>query len=348
MENNIRTSAAVNKKRNVLSTGAGGFRGSVIVERALEEEFNTWAGIRKTTSREFLTDERINFIDLPFYDKEKLQSAITQHIEKYGKWDIIIHNLGITKTNDINDFEKINYGFCRNFIEALIETDSVPEQFFVMSSLSSFGPGDEKNMTPITLCDEQTPNTAYGRSKLKTEQYLRSLDNFPYIILCPTGVYGPREKDYLLMFKTIKSGFDFSVGYKKQQITFIYVKDLVETIFRAIKLGKTRCRYIISEDRAYTSTEFRKLIQKELNKKVVLPVRVPLCFLKSVSYISEKISGITGKASTLNRDKYNIMKQRNWICDISAIKEDLDFIPKYSLEDGVKETTQWYKEKGWL
>ena len=56
MENNISTSASVNKKRNVLITGAGGFIGSFIVERALEEEFNTWAGIRKTTSREFLTD----------------------------------------------------------------------------------------------------------------------------------------------------------------------------------------------------------------------------------------------------------------------------------------------------
>ena len=145
-----------------------------------------------------------------------------------------------------------------------------------------------------------------------------------------------------------RSGFDFSAGYKKQYITFIYVKDLVETIFRIIALGKTKRQYIISENRAYTSSEFRGYIQKELNKKIVIPVKVPLFILKGVSYISEKISLMTGKASTLNMDKYNIMKQRNWICDISAMKEELDFEPEYTLEKGVKETTEWYKQNGWI
>ncbi len=335
-------------KKNILITGAGGFIGSFIVERAIKENFNTWAGIRKTTSKEYLQHRELNFIDLPYHDKNKLKQSIIEHKSHFGKWDIIVYNLGITKSNNSDDFEKINYGFCRNFIEALIETDSIPNQFITMSSLSSFGPGDEINMTPITLCDPQTPNTAYGKSKLKLENYLRSLNNFPYIILCPTGVYGPREKDYLMMFKTIKSGFDFSAGYKKQYITFIYVKDLVETIFRIIALGKTKRQYIISENRAYTSSEFRGYIQKELNKKIVIPVKVPLFILKGVSYISEKISLMTGKASTLNMDKYNIMKQRNWICDISAMKEELDFEPEYTLEKGVKETTEWYKQNGWI
>ena len=337
-----------NNNTNILVTGAGGFIGSFIVERALKDNFNVWAGVRKTTSLEYLSDERINFIDIPFHNKTELRKLLIQHVEKYGKWDIIIHNLGVTKCNKIEDFDKINYIFVRNFVEVLIEENIVPKQFIIMSSLSSFGPCDEKFMTPISLLNPKNPNTAYGKSKLKTEKFLKSLNEFPYIILCPTGVYGPRERDYLLMFKSIKNGFDFGAGYKKQQITFIYVKDLVETIFRIISKGIVRKEFIISEDRAYTSSEFRHYIQKELNKSIVIPVTVPLFVLKGISFLSEKLAHFVGKPSTLNMDKYNIMKQRNWKCDISELKKELDFIPEFSLEEGVKETTKWYKDKGWL
>ena len=332
---------------NILITGAGGFIGSFMTEKSLASGFNTWAGVRKTTSREFLKDERINFIDLPFSDYDKLKDALLSLRENF-KWDVIIHNLGVTKCVDKRDFEKINYEYVKNFTNALIETDMVPRQFILMSSLGALGPGDEKNMTPIKADDYPTPNTAYGKSKLMAENHIKSLNNFPYVIIRPTGVYGPRERDYLLMIKTIIAGFDFGAGYKPQRITFIYVKDLVNCIFRIIEKGVTGKEYIVSEDRDYSSSDFRKYAQRYLNKKCVIPVKFPICILKAVSVIGEEISRISGKPSTLNRDKYNIMKQRNWICDITPLKEDLGFIPSYSLEEGIKESIEWYKENKWI
>ena len=50
----------------------------------------------------------------------------------------------------------------------------------------------------------------------------------------------------------------------------------------------------------------------------------------------------------LNSDKYRIMKQRNWQCDITPTVEELGYSPEYDLERGVKETIAWYKDKGWL
>ena len=144
------------------------------------------------------------------------------------------------------------------------------------------------------------------------------------------------------------SDLDFGAGYKPQQITFIYVKDLIECIFRVIEKGFIRKEYNVSEERAYTSSEFRLYAQKKLGKKVVVPVTVPLFVLKAVSFISEKIGNMQGKASTLNMDKYRIMKQRNWKCDISEIQKDLDFTPEYSLEKGVSEIIEWYKKEGWI
>ena len=42
------------------------------------------------------------------------------------------------------------------------------------------------------------------------------------------------------------------------------------------------------------------------------------------------------------------MKQRNWGCDTSDATSDFGFDPAYSLEQGIKEAIQWYKESGWL
>jgi hypothetical protein len=36
---------------------------------------------------------------------------------------------------------------------------------------------------------------------------------------------------------------------------------------------------------------------------------------------------IVGKSMTLNTDKYLILKQRNWICDVTPLQKDFGFIP---------------------
>ncbi|HZJ80946.1 MAG TPA: NAD(P)-dependent oxidoreductase, partial [Dysgonamonadaceae bacterium] len=40
--------------------------------------------------------------------------------------------------------------------------------------------------------------------------------------------------------------------------------------------------------------------------------------------------------------------QRNWVCDITPLSEELGFTPKVYLEVGVEKTVAWYKDKGWL
>jgi UDP-glucose 4-epimerase len=57
---------------------------------------------------------------------------------------------------------------------------------------------------------------------------------------------------------------------------------------------------------------------------------------------------LTRKSSTLNMDKYKIMKQRNWRCDMTPTVDELGYTPAYDLKRGVAETIAWYKEKGWL
>ena len=335
-------------KKSILITGAGGFIGGFLVEEALKRGYDTWAAVRSTTSREFLQDERIHFIELDYSDQDRLEETLREKMGEWGRWDYIVHNLGVTKSTNYLDFERVNYGYLRTLVDALQNTCMTPEVFLMMSSLSVMGPGDEKEYKPFTDSDIPAPNTYYGVSKLKAEAYLQSIEAFPYTIFRCTGVYGPHERDYYLMIKSIKRGFDFSVGFEKQMLTFIYVKDLVTGVMDALERGPLRRPYFISEDRAYTQQEFRKIVCEELGKKFVIPVTCPLWLVKVVCRIAEWIGKVTMKPSTLNRDKFKILKQRNWQCDTSSARRDFNFTPKYPLREGIREAIAWYREAGWL
>ena len=145
----------------ILITGAGGFIGGFIVEEALSRGYETWAGVRKTTSREHLSDPAIRFIDFNYGNKKILTDQLLSHKGEYGAWDYIVYNLGVTKCKKPDDFDRINYGFVKNFTEALVETEMVPKQFIMTSSLGAWGVGDEKNFTPIRPTDTPHPTTRY-------------------------------------------------------------------------------------------------------------------------------------------------------------------------------------------
>ncbi len=336
--------------KRILVTGAGGFIGGFIVAEALKRGYETWAAVRHTTSRQFLTDERIHFIELDFNDPDALRATLQATIEQNGgKWDYVVHNLGATKAPNYQAFERVNYGYLKLMVDTLKQLHAEPETFLLMSSLSVMGAGDEKNYTPFKVTDEVVPNTQYGMSKAKAEAYLSTFNpTFPYTIFRCTGVYGPHEKDYYLMMKSIKRGFDFSVGFKKQMLTFIYVKDLAVAVLNALEAGPKRRVYFLSEDRAYSQQEFRKIVLKELHKHFVIPITCPLWLLRVICFFGSLYTKFTGNGTPLNNDKYNILKQRNWLCNTSDTRRDLHFTPHYDLEHGIHETIAWYKEAGWL
>ena len=198
----------------------------------------------------------------------------------------------LTKCVDKNDFERVNYRQTKCFVDTLRELDMIPRQFVFISTLSVFGPIREKTYTPITEKDTPVPNTAYGLSKLKAERYLQSIPDFPYVIYRPTGVYGPREKDYFLMAKSIRRHTDFSVGFRRQDLTFVYVKDIVQAVFLGIEKQVSRRTYFLADGKVYRSRAFSDLIRKELGNPFVIRSEMSVNYIESCIF-ARRILGKT-------------------------------------------------------
>lgn len=329
----------------ILITGASGFIGSFIVEEALRRGFDTWAGVRGSSSRSYLSDPRIHFIELDFSSEDRLAQALDGH-----NFDYVVHAAGVTKCLTASDFMKVNYQGTVNLVNAILKTKMPMRRFIYLSSLSVFGAiREEQPYQEITEHDTPRPNTAYGKSKLKAEQFLDSIGNeFNYIVLRPTGVYGPREKDYFLMAKSIKQHVDFSVGFQRQDITFVYVQDVVQAVFLALDHGMSGRKYFLSDGNVYQSSTFSDYLHEELGKPWWIRVKAPIWVLRLVTFLGEHIGRMRHIITALNNDKFNILKQRNWRCDIEPACDELGYHPHYDLRKGVTESVAWYKENHWL
>lgn len=339
---------STSRKRSVLIVGAGGFAGGHIAEEALRRGLDVTAGVRHSTSRRWLSDTRLHFLELDFDNPESLAGSISAAMEENGgKWDWIVYNLGATKCLSFLDFNRINYIYLKDFTTALQKAGAVPEKLLYISSLSAMGKGDEKGYTPFREDMVPAPDTRYGTSKLKAETWLAT-SGIPHIIFRATGLYGPRDRDYFLMFESIARGFDFSVGFRRQELTFLYIDDLCRAIFDALEKSETGTTYNVSEPRTYTQKEFRSMAAEAIGRRHVFPMRLPLWMVKIACAISEKIGVARGKPSTLNTDKYKILAQRNWAVDTERAVAGFGFHPEIDLKEGIRRSVEWYRKEGWL
>ena len=369
----------------ILITGASGFIGSFIVEEALRRGMEVWAAIRRSSSREWLQDERIHFIELNLSSEDDLVHQLEGRM-----FDYVVHAAGVTKCLKKEQFYRVNTEGTRHLVNALLRLHMPLKKFVYLSSLSIFGAIREKQpYEAIRETDTPQPNTEYGKSKLAAEEFLKSIEcrtesvefataqyfsakahnsqsfdtnaiaeansalytlhsEFPYVILRPTGVYGPREKDYFLMAKSIKGHTDFAVGFQQQDITFVYVLDVVQAVFLALEHGQIGRSYFLSDGEVYQSATFSDLIIRELGNPWCLRIKAPIWLLRIVTFFGEIAGNATGKVTALNNDKYHILKQRNWRCDIQPAIDELGYQPQYPLDRGVKETMKWYQEHGWI
>jgi len=329
--------------QNILITGASGFVGSFLVEEALKRGLQVYAGVRKTSSRKYLQDSRIQFLELDFNNLDQVNFQL-----KSIKFDYVIHNAGVVKVDKKEDFFKYNTKLTTDFATALIKLQPDLKKFIYISSAAAYGPADNLAKGFVEESDTPTPIDTYGESKLAAEKWLKTNTNFPYLIFRPTGVYGPRETEIFTFFKAFNQGLEGHIGRTPQKMAFIYVKDLAKIVLAGTLSDKTQKSYFVSDGNAYPTQDLGKYAAKYLEKKPLLKINIPIGVVSVIARIGEGIGRLTGKMPVLNKEKVKILKAKNWQVDIAPLQNDFNFAPAYDLETGLMETIQWYKENKWL
>jgi nucleoside-diphosphate-sugar epimerase len=325
----------------IFITGTSGFIGTHLVKRAQQEGFEIYALLRKTSSTKYPENVTIVYGDIN--DEHSLLKIFSDFSNGGVKLDYIIHAAALTKSNSKKAFFETNYVGTEKLINALKKSNINPKKIIFLSSLAASGPTKANGQI---LLSQKKPITLYGHSKLLAEGLIIN-SGIPYIIIRPTAVYGPGEKDLFTVFKFINNGINPVLGSHPQELTFIYVNDLVKLILSAVESEVKDEIYFASDGNIYNKHSLSNAVSKALDKEAT-NIRFPLIIVRIAAFLSQYSHAWIGKVSPLNLEKYNELVAESWNCEMTKTIHHFNFQPKYNLEYGVYDTVKWYKENKWI
>lgn len=261
--------------------------------------------------------------------------------------DQVFHLAGLTRALDEQTYMEANAIGTENLIHACLEKNPHLKKFIYLSSQAAAGPcqnGARKSESD--LCQPVSP---YGRSKRKGEEFcLEHVDQIPLVILRPSAVYGPRDRDVYFFFKVLKRGIKPNFSNGEQYISLCYVEDLVQALLLSSDSGESSGEvFFISDGQDYRLNQIGDFFEEAMGIQA-RRIHVPQWFLSGVASLSEIFSKFTRNPPLINRGKVEEMVQKNWLCDITKAESVLGFKPRFSLAEGIKITYEWYLKENWL
>ncbi len=323
-----------------LITGATGFVGSHLADLLLAKGWQVRCTVRKSSNTRWIADKPLQLADTDLYNADSIAAQL--HDVSY-----IFHVAGAVKGRNQADFDRGNVDTTRAVLDAAVKMPAGQiKKIVIVSSLSATGPAEIGGQV-----NEQTPCrplTAYGRSKQAQEQLCAQyMDRLPITIIRPPAIYGPRDEDILLFFKSYKK-YVVPTVWHDQTLSIVHVADVVEGLYLAAlsprAIGQT---YFVSSEKSYTWHSIAEATRSGFSHKAWL-LRIPNRGLLALSVVAEQISRRLDKPLIIDRDKVREMIQASWVCSPQKAMDELGYRQKISLEAGVSQTIDWYKKNQWL
>ncbi len=321
---------------NVLVTGGTGFIGSHLVDALLEKQCKVYCIVRNVKKLKWLQDKSVEFIKADLNSPDIIIPEI----------DYVFHLAGLTKAKRNKQFYRVNYEGTANLLSCIKKQKKIPKGFFLLSTLAVNGDVDT---IKIKTNDPATPQSHYAKSKWMAEQEtLQYKDIMNVVIIRPTAVYGPRDKELFSYFKLMNTYKIAPVINKDGIYSFLYVKDLTNILLllleRNVPSGQI---FLMSDGNGYKWSEVVNKISSLLNINV-RPIFISKFITNFLAMFISLFNAFKKEPFILTIDKLKEIFKKSWICDIMGVRNILNYEPQYNLDKGLELTINWYKTNRWL
>jgi nucleoside-diphosphate-sugar epimerase len=316
-----------------LVTGANGFIGSHLCELLVGSGYDVRAFVRRTSDLTWLAGLDLEFVYGDLRDPGSLAAAAAGA-------EVVFHAGATVRAKDIGDYERVNREGTRLVAEACVVRNV--KRLVLFSSASAAGPAPSVE-SPCVEDQEPRPVTHYGRGKLGAEQVVVALkDRLQSVILRFPAVYGPRDRDILMLLRCVQRGLMPVLG---DAFSAVHVRDAARSaLLAAEKDVASGSVYYVADGSSYRFADMATLFEKLMGRKPLL-IKLPAWLVRTAGWFSESLSR---EGSVFNADKARELTQQCWVCAPDKARAELGFEAEYDLERGMRETIAWYRENGWL
>ena len=321
-------------------TGASGFVGSHILDSLRVRGLDIVLLLRPTSNKQFIASHLPEVEVRPgsIGDPESLQQTLAGITH-------VIHCAGATKASQSAGFYEANQAGTRNVVNAVNGQGDQVRRIVYISSLAAAGPAPREQ--PAREDDPTRPVSEYGKSKLAGELEVKDHCRVEHVILRPPAVYGPRDAEFLRLFKAVKNHV-LPKPSGAQALSLVFVKDLAEAVVTCLShpaaAGKT---YFVASREIVTARDMADEIAAQINVWTV-PLPLPTALLWPVCLVQEALSRLTGKPSVLSLQKFAELRAPGWVCDPTRLERETGCVCATTLKTGVAEALAWYQQQHWL
>ncbi|MBI2982239.1 MAG: NAD-dependent epimerase/dehydratase family protein [Deltaproteobacteria bacterium] len=322
-------------------TGATGFLGSHLVDRLLGQGDEVHALARRTSNLRWLQGKKVQ---IHYGDVLGDLHGIEEGLKGV---DLCFHVAGIIRAPRREIYFQINAEGTRNLFETILKVNPKIKKIVVVTSLAAHGPS--RDGRPMNEEDPCRPITDYGESKWEEERVaLQYKDRLPITMIRPPAIYGPRDEQILKYFQMVKRRVVIIPGRSPQRLNMAHAQDVVTGMLLAAESSRsTGETFFIGDSRDYEWGEVADLVGRTFGKRL-FRIRIPISLLYLIGCFGEIVTRLTGRSVPFGMTNMKNFAQKNWTLDISKARKILGYEPAYSLEKGIAETANWYRENGWV